>query len=258
MTRLKILTFNIESAQNVHKGYWQYVTGAWKNILPHSDKVIYEIADYINKEEIDIATFTEIEGKAIQSRFKSQIEEFAKETGLKYTSFNQTFRVWKIVDQGNGIISKYPLMNREYYKLYSRKHPRYLEYTTVIVGKKKIHVLATHLSLGKKNRVKELQQITDIFKTIKEPKILCGDFNTERAEELAILERANLISVNSEKTYPSWKPTRSIDHIYVSPEFKIIRTYNVPLIVSDHLGVVAELEINEKKENKRKDHKNRK
>jgi endonuclease/exonuclease/phosphatase family metal-dependent hydrolase len=70
-----------------------------------------------------------------------------------------------------------------------------------------------------------------------------GDFNTENSEELDILMQAGLTPVHNNNTFPSWKPKKSIDHIFVSKEFEVVNKYVCPLQISDHLGIVAELKL---------------
>ena len=65
-------------------------------------------------------------------------------------------------------------------------------------------------------------------------------------DELEIIRQIGLNTVHSKKTFPSWKPKKSIDQIFVSSEFEVLTTYVCPVLVSDHLGVVVELKMNRK------------
>jgi endonuclease/exonuclease/phosphatase family metal-dependent hydrolase len=239
---IKVLTINIEGAVSNTRGYLGYAATALRNFFPHSNAPLYELAEYIKKEHIDIIALTEIDGGSFRTRHISQVGMLAALTKLDYASFNPTYRLRKIINQGDGLLSRFPEHNREYYKLFS-KHPRYLEFTTADVDNQKIKIIVTHLSLGRKARMRELKQIAAIFTHNDGPKILMGDFNTEKTDELNILKDVGLVDTYIGKTFPSWKPKKSIDHIFVSPEFQIVKTYLCPLIISDHLGVVAELKL---------------
>ncbi|MGV8171527.1 MAG: endonuclease/exonuclease/phosphatase family protein [Candidatus Woesearchaeota archaeon] len=239
---IKVLSINIEAGVNNSKGYIGYITTIFKNFFPHSNGPLYALADYINKEKIDIVSLTEVDGGSFRTRHVSQLKILSSLTGLEHHSFNPTYKFGKIINQGDGLLSRFPEYNREYYKLKS-KHPRYLEFATADVDGQQIKIIVTHLSLGRKARIRELKQIASVLLNFKTPKILTGDFNTENPEELDIIKQAGLTPVHNDKTFPSWKPKRSIDHIFFSKEFEIIKTNICPLHISDHLGIVAELKI---------------
>lgn len=239
---IKVLSMNIEAGVNNSKGYFGYVTTIFKNFFPHSNEPLYKLAEYIKKEDIDLVGLTEIDGGSFRTKHVSQVKLLAHLSGLNHHFFNPTYRFGRIINQGDGLLSKFPERNREYYKL-PAKHARYLEFATADVDGRRIKIIVTHLSLGRKARIRELAQIVAVLRHFNTPKILMGDFNTENKRELEIIKSAGLIPVHNEKTFPSWKPKRSIDHIFVSPEFSIMKTYICPIKVSDHLGVVAELKL---------------
>jgi len=239
---IKVLAINIEAGVNNSKGYFGYLATIVKNFFPHSNEPLYTLAEYIKRENIDIAALTEIDGGSFRTKHISQLKILSNLTGLMNNSFNPTYRFGKIINQGDGLLSRFPEHNREYYKLQG-KHPRYLEFATTDIDKKKIKIIVTHLSLGHRIRIKELKQIASVLSHTDTPKILMGDFNTGNPEELNIIKQTGLIPVHDNNTFPSWKPKKSIDHIFVSPEFEIVRTFICPLKISDHLGIVAELKI---------------
>jgi endonuclease/exonuclease/phosphatase family metal-dependent hydrolase len=239
---IKILSINIEGGVNNSRSYFGYLTTIFKNFFPHSNKPLYELSEYIKEENIDIVGLTEVDGGSFRTKHISQVKMLSSLTGLEHNSFNPTYKLGKIINQGDGLLSRFSEHNREYYKLFS-KHPRYLEFATTNIDNTQIHIIVTHLSLGRKARIKELKQIVSILKHDIHPKILMGDFNTENQDDLKILSEAGLNSVHSAKTFPSWKPKKAIDHIFVSSEFSIIKTYVCPIRISDHLGVYAELKL---------------
>lgn len=240
---VKVLSINIEGGVNNSKGYFGYVTTLFRNFVPHSNKPLYDLSEYINHEDIDIVALMEVDGGSFRTKHLSQVQILSKLTKLPYHSFNPTYKFGKLINQGDGLLSKFPEHNREYYKLHS-KHPRYFEFATSFINDQKIKLVVTHLSLGKKDRIRELKQIASVLSKDPTPKILMGDFNTENLDELELIKDIGLKPVHNKKTFPSWKPKKSIDHIFISSEFEVITTYLCPLLVSDHLGVVVELKLN--------------
>ena len=72
--------------------------------------------------------------------------------------------------------------------------------------------------------------------------VLMGDLNTSaRSKELDLLYSRTALARpdDSPATFPSWKPTRALDHILVSQSLVIERLWALPHPVSDHLPIAA-------------------
>ena len=73
-----------------------------------------------------------------------------------------------------------------------------------------------------------------------------GDLNTPpgSAELKMLYERTSLEHpLESPVTFPSWRPTRAIDHILVSASIEVERRWALPHPVSDHLPVAATIRL---------------
>src|SRR5690606_41713280 len=76
------------------------------------------------------------------------------------------------------------------------------------------------------------------------PTILAGDFNVKEDAELALLEETILTKAASAATFPSWKPTKALDHLFFSHHFELSRVYAFDRYTfSDHLPLVVELKL---------------
>ena len=74
--------------------------------------------------------------------------------------------------------------------------------------------------------------------------VLMGDLNTPPASaELKMLYSKTSLEPSHESpaTFPSWRPTRAIDHILVSGSIEVERRWALPHPVSDHLPVAASI-----------------
>jgi endonuclease/exonuclease/phosphatase family metal-dependent hydrolase len=92
----------------------------------------------------------------------------------------------------------------------------------------------THLSLGKRARTKQLVELANIAKKIKNGLIILGDFN---GENIAL----NELTCASGKTFPSWNPQRRLDYIFSNGKIK--KYHILPWKLSDHLPILAEIEF---------------
>ncbi len=239
--RINISTLNVQSGVGVTEGYWQYLTSSWKYLLPHSQNNIIKATDFVTTNNIDILVLTEIDAGSLRSRKVSQIDLLSGRTALKNSIFFEAYRVGKLVNQGNAIMTRYAILESQKYRLHSRGEPRYLGMALLRFGNRDITIFAAHLSLNKKMRHKQFQEISDIVYDAKTPVILCGDFNTEDESELSILMKTGLKKSSLCKTYPAWKPRACRDHIYTSCQFRVQSAYAPTITVSDHLPLVAEL-----------------
>lgn len=242
---IKIMTLNAESGMQNTMGYYQYATSLWKSFLPHSTDALIEIAELIKKESIDLATFTEVDGGSFTTKGENQIKTLSKLSKLDDSVFFPTYNPFGIVNQGNGICSRYPLLNSKKHKLVGNGQPRYLGIANIRLGEKDLTVMVTHLALGRSTRKEQIEDITNRITKINGPIIFTGDLNTEDFSEIDLLStKGGLICLQNEKTYPSWKPAKGLDKIFYSPEIKLLHSYVLTNSkVSDHLPLIAEFSL---------------
>jgi len=80
--------------------------------------------------------------------------------------------------------------------------------------------------------------------------ILMGDLNCEPdASEFSYLLTHTSLEPPSDnpRTFPSWRPQRQLDYILATGDLTVKHLRTIPFICSDHLPVIAEIDINEKK-----------
>ena len=107
-------------------------------------------------------------------------------------------------------------------------------------------VLNLHLALGRKSQQLQLSYIRDLINE-HEHVVIMGDMNTH-AEHLLVdspLKDCGLYTpaLSSNKTYPSWAPKRTLDHILVSDSIRVTDTWTPEFTLSDHLPVAIELAL---------------
>jgi len=245
---IKLVSFNIEYCASINRGYWQYLTRLWRYILPHETEAIYDIADIINENNIDIATFMEMDGGSYRTRHNNYMSLLSYMTDLKENVFYPVRHMWwGLTNQGNGIATRFDVLNAENIRLETNRifgENRYLSVSKLNVNERIVYVLTTQLALGHKSRVKELQHVANIINSINEPILFTGDLNTQNEKELEILKNTRLKRIETTDTFPSWKPKRRIDYIFHSPEFEVVESYVLDsLKSSDHLPLVAEFKL---------------
>jgi endonuclease/exonuclease/phosphatase family metal-dependent hydrolase len=123
----------------------------------------------------------------------------------------------------------------------------------VRIDGKLINFVTTHLDYQfPDGRLFEAQQLLDYLRDVKGALIVAGDFNDEpngSAYKLMLTRFTDAWLTNQEKlmgfSYPADKPLKRIDYIFFrsSNRVKAKRSWVVDTLASDHIPVVADLEI---------------
>lgn len=156
---------------------------------------------------------------------------------------------------GNAVLSKYPIEKAFGVDLPQPKWMMAVQRgATVIVTKidgREIMVIGAHLGLGGIQEVKtEILKTFEIYNEEKYPTIIAGDFNIEwfelqygAPEMFKIFKSANHSIDIDLSTFPSNNPGSQIDYILLSPEFETKDIFTLDSPASDHVPVVAEVEL---------------
>ncbi|MCL6519987.1 MAG: endonuclease/exonuclease/phosphatase family protein [Armatimonadetes bacterium] len=151
---------------------------------------------------------------------------------------------------GNCILVKPPVIHCRFHQLPGGGEPRgLLEVTTSLDGSE-VTIFCTHLSTEEPVRVEQALKVAEITRSVRRPKILCGDMNDVRGSKTL----ANLLSdpvlwdvaLEFEQDHAATLigpiPSR-IDFILADLRFKVESYYVVDSNASDHRPVVADLTL---------------
>lgn len=240
--KITIAHSNLQCGVHATKGWWHYALISWRYFFPHSLRAAHRTKRFINESAIDIISFSEIEGLSFRSGGIDHMQYLAKRTGLKYVRFFATHRVRGIINQGNALMSKYPIGNATEHRLPGKGQSRFLGSCDIDVNGVLVTYFVTHLSLGKKDRALQINRISEIIAQTKNKHIiLAGDFNTPDLDELIPMTE-HLHRIPFKNNYPSWNPTRTLDYIFIS---KALTVENQAVATSanfsDHLPLLAEI-----------------
>jgi len=129
--------------------------------------------------------------------------------------------------------------------------PRSLELS---VGFKRMVLRATtggvtffvaHLSLMGRSRRHQVADLATFVDDVDGPVVVMGDLNAlpDSPELEVLVTKGGLTRVPLGKTYPSWNPTKGLDHFFVSSHIHV-KEASVPAIqLSDHLPIMMEFQL---------------
>ena len=234
--KLKIMTFNIQHCLNY--------------IERRIDFPLF--AKTIAESGTDIVGLNEVRGKGIHPLYEEQTKILAEGAGYKYYYFAKAIDFDGVNPYGNAVLSKYPIIKAETVGIPDpavRKYDGYYETRciaklTVDVGEP-LSVLAVHFGL---NRDEHENARDTILKNLSDKRcVLMGDFNVQPQSDILDPIRARMRDAadgfGDMFTFPSDKPDRKIDYIFVSKDITVKSAEIPPLTVSDHRPHIAETEF---------------
>lgn len=238
---MRIVSYNIQAAIG-SDSYISHLTRLHHQVMPAQAKArnLTNIARFIS--DFDIVCLQEIDLGGYRNGFQNQVQQILAET--PFTDFVcQTNRVvGKLSLHGNLILSRLPLREVVNCSLPSRIKGRGMLAAAVDTPQGEVVVANVHLSLGMLDQFKQIRFIREQLKPFTNV-CLMGDFNCPPdAEQLHLLTDHDYIRLSEGATYPSWRPSQSLDHIFVKGNISG-SSQVVQFQSSDHLPVVVQIDV---------------
>ena len=237
-----IASFNIQAGARADR-YHDYVTKAWQHVLSGPSKSTNLVAIAKAIAEFDLVCLQEADGGSTRSAFVHQAHRLAnlanfgtvldqrnRKVGLKHLPFSCS---------GNAVLARQGCSDWKEHPL-----PGTVKGRGVIAASfEGVRVFNLHLSLTANAQRIQLDYIAEQIALLPkaEPVIVTGDFNAtpEAPAVRAFIETLNLQMAPTAATFPSWAPKRQID-LVLYRGLKLKRSWTLPVLASDHLGVAAE------------------
>lgn len=243
-TRLRLLSYNIQVGM-ASTAYRHYFTEFWKHVLPHAQ--IYDNLTAIAAAiaEFDIVALQEVDAGSFRSSFVNQIEFLAENGGFDYWYHQTNREIGFITKHSNGVLSRIQPFEVSHYKLPGPIPGRGAMVVRYGDPSNPLVLVVAHLALGKRARMRQLEFIGEIVNCYQHV-IVMGDLNCQpdSPELCTLLETTHLIEpTHGLKTFPSWNPSKRIDHILTSPSLLIHDIHVLDHQLSDHLPIAVDVEL---------------
>lgn len=242
--RLRVLTYNIQVGIDT-RHYRQYLTRGWRHMLPfpgrqeNLDQVAAVLRDH------DIVALQEIDAGSYRGAFLNQAQYLADLAGFPNWHLQVNRNYGALARHGIAVLSRLPPTGIRECRLPGFLPGRGALLLSFGSDRRPLHVLAVHLSLGQRSRLRQLRYLSRLAMHCKDL-ILLGDMNCAawQLERNSGLIHAGLRVADTEgHSYPSWRPRRNLDHVLVSPGLKVHRARVLDHPMSDHLPVAVELDL---------------
>lgn len=204
------------------------------------------VAELLQMERIAVAGINEIEIYSSRTGFANQPKKLATAHDMVYR-FGPTIKLGSIGFFGNAIISRYNIYEYRNIRLPGSigREPRCCLLARLRLQDGYVTIIVTHLGLNRNDRAEQIAELTKIAKQSTDPLILMGDFNCKPDELTPLLQiltdTGALFGIPN--TYPSNNPQHRIDYILISPQITCTNLYIPTSDASDHLPVVADLQL---------------
>lgn len=239
---LELVSFNIQVGLNTGR-HIDYLTKSWRHVAPSRTVPpgLRLAAQAVRGH--DFVAIQEADAGSLRSARVNQIEYLAEHAGYPYHGHVITRNLAPVARHSLGYLSRWPARVVADHAL-----------PGLIPGRRALHVeldsplgpvaiFVVHLALSRLTQRQQIEHIASLTRDDK-PSILMGDFNCDAAvlSKHPALRRAGFVVAHqSLPTFPSWAPSRAIDHIVASSHLAIDNLRTLPQLHSDHLALVAQV-----------------
>ncbi len=241
---LRVLSLNIQVGLETTK-YRHYVTRAWRHVVPtrsaqaNLERIARLAAGY------DFVALQEADAGSLRTGSLNQVAHLARLAGFPHWHAAVTRDLAPFARHCLGCLSRWPLARTHYHALPGRLPGRgALDVTLRPEGFEPLRVIIAHLALTRRARAGQLQYLSGLVVN-GDDTLLLGDLNCDGHELAghAGIRAARLRSLHSQHTFPSWAPTRSLDHMLASPSVQVTQATVLDERLSDHLPVASEIHL---------------
>jgi len=243
LRRLSVLSYNIQAGIDT-RHFRHYLTKSWKHVLPHRERIanLDRIAKLLSQH--DLVGLQEVDAGSLRSGFIGQTEYLAHRAGFPYWHHQINRNIGALAQHSNGLLSRIRPTRLAEYRLPGLPGRGAILADFGAPGAD-LRVCIVHLALGRRSREIQLRFLGDLLGSHPHV-ILMGDMNCgcEAREVKRLMRTAHLQEpACDQKTFPSWRPMRRIDHILVSEGLAIRNAQVLDYPLSDHLPISLEVEL---------------
>ena len=244
---MKVLTLNI--AHGRRSGPHQLLQGRAR-----IESNVDDVATVLRRERPHVVALQEADGPSFWSGRFDHVRHLAERAGFAHAVRGDHARALE-VRYGTALLSMLPLSDAVSvtFPPVPLRFPKGYVVSTVTWpndGGLQVDVVSVHLDFARPSvRRRQVAQVIKRLRQRGKPLVIMGDFNCEwagREPTLRLLAsklnlKAYLPEASGLKTFRRMR--RRLDWILVSPQFDFLSYQALPDPISDHLGVVSELEL---------------
>lgn len=241
---LRVLSYNLQVGIKTSRPS-QYITGSWKHLIPHSQRLsnLDQTIDLLS--QYDIVGLQETDAGSLRSNYINLTEYLADRATFPFWYHQVNRNLGHIAQHSNGLLSQL-----RPYEIENIRLPGLIPGRRAIVAKygsedETLAIFVLHLALSKRARMRQLDVISNKVNQYAHA-IVMGDLNCKvNSSEMRHLFKQTRLHEPVEElhTFPSWRPQHHIDHILVTSELEVVKAEPVKHVCSDHLPIMMEVKL---------------
>lgn len=242
--RLRLASFNIQTGINT-ASYRDMITGSWRHVWPSRKRLpnLNRIAQLL--KPFDIVGLQEVDGGGSRSHGIVQTQYLAEHGGFPHWHNQINRRIGNLAMHSNGLLSRLKPQAIQDYKLPGLPGRGLVMARFGPATGESLIVCVVHLALSQKARLRQLGFVAELLEH-RPHAVVMGDFNCEPdSAELRLLTRSTQLCDPACElpTWPSWQPSRMIDHILVTPSLIVDHLQVLHFPCSDHLPIAMDVRL---------------
>lgn len=242
--RLRLLSFNIAVAGGSHQVH-HYLTHSWKYLMPDIRRfsILNRIARLVS--EYDIVALQETDAGSFRSHYTNLTEYLAQKAQFAYWYDQVNRNFGPMAQHSQGLLSRIIPSEVSEHRLTGLIPGRSAMFIRFGHGNHSLVLVGLHLALGRRARLRQIDQVCELISDYRHAAVM-GDLNCEpdSKEMKHLLKKGKLIEpLEHTHTYPSWRPSKKLDHILVSPTLSIEHVHVPGKILSDHLPIAMDIKL---------------
>jgi endonuclease/exonuclease/phosphatase family metal-dependent hydrolase len=217
-----------------------------------TDQNLQRIGDYIQSIHPDVVGLLEVDNGSFRASNRCQAGTIARQLNHQHITKNK-YGLDSVINkmpltksQGNAFLTNQAVRDTRFHYLNNGVKRLVIE-----MELDDVNMFLVHLSVRYGQRHKQLGDLAALVTSSSKPVIVAGDFNAflGARELFSFMTATGLINANYNglSSHPSRAPHRQLDYIFHSPEVQISSFQTPQVIFSDHLPLVCDFSVQDRK-----------
>ncbi len=241
---IRLITFNIQVGITT-AAYRHYLTRSWQHLLPSNQRLRNLDRIAVLLKQFDIVALQECDGGSIRSGYINQVQYLAERSGHPFWYQQLNRNLGRLAQHSNGLLSRFHPLSVEELPLPGLIPGRGAMIVRYGRPEEPLILVMLHLALGARTQRAQIAHLCEAIRSYRYV-VFMGDFNchAERLLEETALGELDLAPLPLQmKSFPSWRPEKSLDHILVSRTLKVRNAGVICFPISDHLPVAIDIAL---------------
>jgi len=243
LTTLKVMTLNLAHGR---KDGWHQIFQSPATIKSN----LTEIATVLRREQPQVVALQEADQPSFWSGNFNHVHYLAQQPPYNYAIQGEHVKRFGLT-YGTALLSQLPLINPLSITFTYTPPTPAKGFVMTTLRDPGINVVSLHLDFSRASvRQRQVEEMVKHLKPLTLPLIIMGDFNCEWAQEHTLpwlTAQLQLHAYQPESTGLKTFSTSRIDWILISSELEFMEYKVLPEILSDHFGIVAQLNVKNEK-----------